>query len=36
MNPDYYEYMCGSKAAYEQALRTLPNPKPPEEYNGKD
>jgi len=34
VSPGYYDFMSRSKQAYEDALTSLPNPEPPEEYKG--
>jgi hypothetical protein len=34
VSPGYYDFMSKSKLAYEEALTSLPNPEPPEEYKG--
>jgi hypothetical protein len=35
VTPEYFEFMNKSKRSYEEALTSLPNPEPPEEYKGK-
>ena len=33
---EYFEFMNKSKRSYEEALTSLPNPEPPEEYKGNE